>query len=294
MTGWPSVEAWEAAGRRFDFRGHRVFLRTDGAADAPPLLLIHGFPTASWDWCKLWAELAQTQRLVAADMLGLGFSAKPRGHRYTVAEQADLFLAALAEAGVGECAILAHDLGDTVAQELIARALEGRLPVRLRGVMLLNGGLFPETHRPVLLQKLLLSPLGPLVARLSSRGKLGANLTAIAGDLKPTAAELDAMWHLMSRDGGLAALPGLIRYMVERRENRERWVGALQRCPVPLTIINGSADPISGAHMVARLRELQIKADIVELAHVGHYPQIEAPQAVLAAVHHALEKMPPP
>lgn len=292
MTGWPSVEAWAAAGRRFDFRGHPVFLRTDGPADAPPLLLIHGFPTASWDWCKVWPGLAQDHRLVAADMLGLGFSAKPRGHRYAVGEQADLFLAALAEAGARECAVLAHDLGDTVAQELIARQLEGRLPVRLRGVVLLNGGLFPETHRPVLMQKLLLSPLGPLVARRSSRNRLGANLSAIAGDVKPTADEVDAMWHLMSRDGGLAALPGLIRYMVERRQHRERWVGALQRCPVPLTVINGSADPVSGAHMVARLRELAIAADIVELPRVGHYPQIEAPQAVLIAVRHALAKMP--
>ncbi len=288
----PDIETWREQGRCFQFKGQRVFLRTDGPAGAPALLLIHGFPTASWDWCKLWPDLAQTHRLVAADMLGLGFSAKPHGHRYTVAEQADLFLAALAEAGVGECAILAHDLGDTVAQELIARAMAGRLPVKLRSVILLNGGLFPETHRPVLLQKLLLSPLGPLIARLSSRAKLGANLTAIAGDVKPTAAELDAMWQLMSRDDGRLALPGLIRYMVERRENRERWVGALQRCPVPLTVINGSADPISGAHMIARLRELQIPASIVELPRVGHYPQVEAPQAVLAAVQHALATMP--
>lgn len=288
----PSPESWQAAGRYFDFRGRRVFIRTDGPAGAPALLLIHGFPTASWDWCRLWPELAATHRLVAADMLGLGFSAKPRGHRYTVAEQADLFVAALAEAGIGEAAVLAHDLGDTVAQELIARALEGRLPVKLRGVILLNGGLFTETHRPVLLQRLLLSPLGPLIARLSSRARLGASLTQIAGDLKPTAAELDAMWLLMSRDGGLAALPRLIRYMVERRDNRERWVGALQRCPVPLAIVNGSADPISGAHMVARLRELAIPADIAELPGVGHYPQIEAPAAVLAAVRRALATMP--
>ena len=283
---------WRAAGRDFLFRGHRVFLRVDGPAGAPALLLIHGFPTASWDWCKLWPDLARTHRLVAADMLGLGFSAKPRGHRYTVAEQADLFVAALSEAGVEGCAMLAHDLGDTVAQELIARAIDGRLPVKLRGVMLLNGGLFPETHRPVLLQKLLLSPLGPLIARLSSRAKLAASMTAIAGDVKPTPAELDAMWTLMSRDDGRLALPGLIRYMVERREQRERWVGALQRCPVPLTVINGSADPISGVHVIARLRELQVPAQVVELPGVGHYPHIEAPQAVLAAVRRALATMP--
>jgi pimeloyl-ACP methyl ester carboxylesterase len=292
MTALPSVEAWQASGRYFDFKGHRVFLRVDGPEDAPPLLLIHGFPTASWDWCKLWPELARTHRLIAADMLGLGLSAKPRGHRYTVAEQADLFVAACAEAGVHEVAVLAHDLGDTVAQELIARQLDGRLPLHLRGVILLNGGLFPETHRPVLLQKLLLSPFGRLIAGLSSRRKLAANLRAIAGDHKPSEAELDAAWQLMSRDGGRGALPGLIRYIRERREHRARWVGALERCPVPLTVIDGLVDPISGAHMIARLRELKIPAHIVELPGVGHYPQIEAPAAVLAAVQQALATMP--
>jgi pimeloyl-ACP methyl ester carboxylesterase len=287
----PSLEAWRAAGQFIEFKGHRVFVRVDGPVDAPPLLLIHGFPTASWDWCKLWPDLARSHRLIAFDLLGLGFSAKPHGHRYRIAEQADLALAVLAHAGVRGCAVLAHDLGDTVAQELLARANAGQLPVRLRGVILLNGGLFPETHRPVFLQKLLLSPLGPLVARLSSRAKFGANMTAIAGSEKPTEAELDAMWALLSESKGRLALPGLIRYMVERREQRPLWVGALQAPSVPLTVINGSADPISGAHMVTRLRELQVPADVVELPGVGHYPQIEAPEAVLAAVQRSLAKM---
>lgn len=287
-----SLEDWQAAGEFITFNGHRIFVRIDGPPAAPALLLIHGFPTASWDWCKLWPGLTAHHRVIAFDLLGLGFSAKPRGHDYRVAEQADLALAVLAHAGVSKAAVLAHDLGDTVAQELLARANDDTLPVKLQGVMLLNGGLFPETHRPVLLQRLLLSQLGPLVARLSSRAGLGASLTQIAGDEKPTAAELDVMWALMSRDDGRLALPGLIHYMEERREQRERWVGALQQSRVPLTVINGSADPISGAHMVARLRELAIPADVVELPRVGHYPQIEAPLAVLLAVEHALEKMP--
>lgn len=288
----PSLQDWRAGGELIEFKGLQVFTRTAGAPDAPPLLLIHGFPTSSWDWCKLWPDLAATHRLIAFDLLGLGFSAKPRGHRYRIAEQADLALAVLAHAGVREAAVLAHDLGDTVAQELLARANAGALPLRLRGMVLLNGGLFPETHRPVLMQRLLLSPLGPLIARLSSRQKFGANLAAIAGTVKPSAEELDAMWALLCEHDGRAALPGLIRYMVERREQRARWVGALQQSSVPLTLINGSADPISGAHMVARLRELQVPAEIVELPGVGHYPQIEAPQAVLAAVRQALATMP--
>lgn len=42
-----------------------------------------------------------------------------------------------------------------------------------------------------------------------------------------------------------------IQYMTERLDNKERWVGALQRSEVPRILINGPADPISGAHAAA-------------------------------------------
>jgi pimeloyl-ACP methyl ester carboxylesterase len=75
----------------------------------------------------------------------------------------------------------------------------------------------------------------------------------------------------------------LIRYIGERRRQRGRWLHAMQHTTLPLELIDGLADPVSGAHMVARYRELIPRADVTELARIGHYPQIEAPEAVLAA-----------
>ena len=76
----------------------------------------------------------------------------------------------------------------------------------------------------------------------------------------------------------------LIYYMVERRTNRDRWVGALTQAQIPLRLIDGMLDPISGACMVERYEQLVPQADIVRLADVGHYPQVEAPERVLAAI----------
>jgi pimeloyl-ACP methyl ester carboxylesterase len=61
---------------------------------------------------------------------------------------------------------------------------------------------------------------------------------------------------------------------------------------MPLRFINGLLDPISGAHMVARYRELVPHPDVVELPDAGHYPQLEAPGAVLAAILTHLERTP--
>ncbi|MBL8621133.1 MAG: alpha/beta hydrolase [Myxococcales bacterium] len=282
MATPPSVDAWRAAGTYVRWREHAIYARVDGPRGAPPLVLIHGFPTASWDWWPLWDALAADYRVVACDLLGLGLSAKPRG-RYSVMTQADLVEAVAAWAGVTRAAVLAHDYGDTVAQELLARQREGG-PLRLTGVAFLNGGLFPEAHRARPIQKLLASPLGPLVARLSSHRTFVRSMRAIAGDRPPSDAELDVLWQLASRAGGLRAMPGLLGYLDERRRHRARWVGALVDSPVPLRLVDGLADPVSGAHMAARYREVVPRADVVELPGVGHYPQLEAPAAVLAAV----------
>ncbi len=282
-----SPEAWRAKGAFFDFRGHRIFYRREGSGRA--LLLIHGYPTSSFDWSEIWPELTARFDVIAADMLGYGFTDKPLGHSYSIIEQAELQLVLLAKLGVTSLHVLAHDYGDTVAQELLARHREGALP-GLLSMCLLNGGLFPETHRPRPIQRLLASPLGPLVARLSSERTFARSMRAIFGPrTQPDAALLHRFWELASRDHGMRALAGLIRYMDERVLHRERWVSAVVETRVPLRLINGVLDPVSGAHMVARLLELRPGADVVRL-DVGHYPQVEAPREVLAAFLEHVER----
>ncbi|MDF3936800.1 alpha/beta fold hydrolase [Pseudomonas citronellolis] len=271
---------WRAQGRTFDFQGHAI--RYWEAGEGEPLLLIHGFPSASWDWNKLWPTLAARYRVIACDMLGFGDSAKPRGHAYRILEQADLQQALLAHLQVrGPLHLLVHDYGNSVGQELLARHLEGR--VELASLVFLNGGLFPETHRPVLSQKLLLSPLGGFFGRFFDRAKLAANFAKVFGpNTQPDAEELDAFWSLIAHNDGPKVMHRLIHYILDRREHRERWVGAMQRSDVPLRLIDGPVDPISGAHMVERYRELIPQADTVMLDGIGHYPQTEAPEQVLA------------
>jgi len=283
VNGLPGIalDDWRAQSQAFHFRGHTIRYWTAGDTQAQPLLLIHGFPSASWDWHRLWTPLAERYRVIACDMLGFGYSAKPRGHAYSLLEQADLQQALLAHLGEQRAVhVLAHDYGDSVTQELIARHQEGQL--QLAGCVFLNGGLFPETHHPVRVQKLLLGPLGPLLGRLFSRRKLAQSFARIFGPhTQASEAELDALWQLVAYNNGPAVMHRLIRYMPERRQQRQRWVTAMQATTLPMRVIDGAFDPISGAHMVARYRELIADADTVLLEGIGHYPQLEAPAAVL-------------
>lgn len=275
---------WKDKGIFFTFNEHQLFSVDQGQGE--PLLLIHGFPTASWDWAKMWPKLVKNYRLLTLDMLGFGFSDKPRKHSYSIAEQADCIEHFLAEKGIANIHILSHDYGDTVAQELLARfQTNSFIPnpsLTLKSICFLNGGLFPETHQPLLIQKILMSPLGFMVGRLFNREKLKKNFNQIFGPTTlPTEEELTSFWTLISANGGKYVFHLLIRYMQERKENRERWVGALQKANIPLRLIDGVYDPISGQNMVDRYRALVPNPDVIELKNIGHFPLIESPNEVV-------------
>ncbi|MCO8314338.1 alpha/beta fold hydrolase [Pseudomonas mandelii] len=270
---------WRKRSQTFVFRSQTIHYWAAGQGE--PLLLIHGFPTASWDWHYLWQPLAQRYRVIACDMLGFGDSAKPVNHGYSLLEQADLQQALLTHLNVEQPVhVLAHDYGDSVAQELLARHYEARADIA--SCVFLNGGLFPETHRPVLMQKLLLSPLGWMIGRAFSRDALVKSFKQIFGpQTRPTESELDDFWSLVDSNHGQRIMHKLISYIPQRRVQRERWVSAMQRGEVPLRVIDGEVDPVSGTHMVARYRQLIPDPDTVLLPEIGHYPQIEAPVQVL-------------
>jgi len=280
-----SPDEWRQNGRTFPHQGHEVFFR-DSGGNKPALLLIHGFPTASWDFYRVWDALAERYRVIAPDLLGFGFSAKPTAYAYSLQDQASLCGNLCARQQIGEVHVLAHDYGVSVAQELLALQENARGVVRLKSIAFLNGGLFPETHRPLLMQKLLRSPLGPLLALQMSEARLATSLRRIFGpETPPNALEIAAFWQLITHNRGQRVMPKLIRYIDERLAQRPRWVPAMQFTKVPMRLINGPVDPVSGEHMARRYHELIPNPDIVLLPHIGHYPQVEAPDLVLQALY---------
>lgn len=277
-----TLEGWQQGGKWFRYESHAIFCRMEGEGEV--LVLIHGYPTASWDWNRIWPLLTPHYRVLALDMLGFGFSDKPSRHRYSVEDQADLHQGWLEGLGVRHVHLMVHDYGCSVAQELLAREQEGQLPFAIASVCFLNGALFPEVHRPLLIQKLLSGPMGGLVSRGMSRKTFDAQFRRLFGGLHwPSPGELDDFWHLITYNNGRGILHRLIRYMEERRCHRNRWVGAVTRAHQPMRVIYGKADPISGVAMGRRFQELVTGADVVSLRRVGHYPHYEAPDAVYDA-----------
>lgn len=280
-----NITQWQTSGQyhQYSAQQHRIFYRTEGAGDV--LLLLHGFPSCSWDWYKVWQPLAQHYRLITLDLLGFGFSDKPKNHAYSIFEQADIVESLLKEQQITRCRVLAHDYGDTVFQELLARQIEGTLSFEITRCAMLNGGIFHGVHRPLLAQKLLASPFGKLASRLMSQLTFNHSFRKIFGaNTQPHQEELDQLWQANIYQQGTHNAYRLIRYMDERRQHAQRWGGALIDSPIPLRLIDGIDDPISGGHLSDYYEAHIPKPDSIRLAGIGHYPQLEAPDQVLEHV----------
>jgi pimeloyl-ACP methyl ester carboxylesterase len=277
----PELTEWLESGRYFRYKQNDIFVKKGSFRKRPTMLLIHGFPTASFDFYQIWDKLSRKFNLITADMLGFGFSGKPLPHTYSIIEQADILEALLQHEKITDYHILAHDYGVSVAQELLARQHPAKKPVR--SICFLNGGLYPEFHKPLLVQKLMLGPLGPLLARFFSRRKLRASFDKIFGTQKASGVEIDCFWQLINYNNGRRVTPQLLRYMIDRRTHRDRWITAMENTRIPIQMINGPLDPISGKHLADAFASRNPKAKVVSLKNVGHYPQTEAPEAVLEA-----------
>ncbi len=274
------TQEWRAKAKHFDYQGYQIAYWTGGNTNARPLLLVHGFPTCSWDWRPVWETLGRHHHLIACDMLGFGLSDKPKAG-YSIHRQTDIQEALLKHLGIGEFDALVHDYGVSVGQELLARQQDGSGASSLCKMVFLNGGIFPDQHRPVLMQKIGISPFGFLVGLLMNRQRFGSSFSQVFGpDTKPDTAELDEFWEFITHNRGNRITHKLLHYIADRIENKERWEAALVHAQGKIGLINGALDPVSGKHAYDRWREVVPEARHHLIETVGHYPQVEAPEEV--------------
>jgi pimeloyl-ACP methyl ester carboxylesterase len=290
-----NVAEWEARGQRRELAGHSIFTLVAPAREEErdePLLVLHGFPSSSYDFAAVLDDVRRTRRVLLLDFLGYGLSAKP-DQAYTLAEQADIVMAFTDALAIDRLALLSHDMGDTVGGELLARQLDGTWPVEVSRRVLTNGSIYIGMAQLSPGQQLLLALPDEM---MDAAGALDAASVkgGLAATFSPSSTvadeELAAQWELIARSDGHRLLPRLIRYIEERRREESRYTGAIESHPSPLHVVWGVDDPIAVVAMTERLRETRPDAVVELLDGVGHYPMIEAPARFAAAVRPGLTR----
>jgi pimeloyl-ACP methyl ester carboxylesterase len=284
---------WKSKGQYFNYKSKSIFYIQEGEGSC--LLIFHGYPYNSFDFKDLWSDLISNHQVIAPDMLGMGFSEKPANYNYNFEDHADMYTALLQYLNINEVEILAHDLGNSVVQELIARNQEKQNPFTIKSVAFLNGGLFMDVYKPRLIQRLLSQspkPIGKLVSSLMSKKSVDKATSEVFGiNTKPSKELLQEFWEILNYNNGKSIAYLIGRLVFDKAKYQARWISAMQQTKIPMCFINGPSDPNSGNHMAKRYEELIPNPNVILLSkNIGHWPQLEAPQQVLDAYTHFIKQ----
>ena len=127
--------------RKADVDGLEVFYREAGQADAPTLLLLHGFPSASHMFRELIPALSDRFHIVAPDLPGFGQSGMPSrdGFPYTFAKLAEVIERFVEGLGIARFALYVFDYGAPTGFRLALRH-----PERITAIISQNGNAYEE------------------------------------------------------------------------------------------------------------------------------------------------------
>jgi pimeloyl-ACP methyl ester carboxylesterase len=277
----PTWARWRAAAQRVRVGDLEVAAYDLGDPGGPVVTFAHGYPSSALDVAPVLPHLGPGVRVVALDLPGFGASDKPRDHAYSIHGAADAVEAAWRHLGIDRTVLAAHDYSVSVAQELLARR---SAPVQ--AVVFMNGGLYPDLHRPTAGQTALLDPEhGAEIAASITEESFVRGIEGTWG----TRVQLDdhaarEMYRSMAESDGVSMMHTLLHYIADRRTHADRWRAALETSEVPMAFVWGDLDPVSGAHMIERVEQRRPDARIVRMADVAHWPPLEAPDVVAAEI----------
>ena len=275
---------WKNRGDWLDCNGRKIFVVRLGNGPIK-LLCLHAFPTSSFDYSQMIPHFSSQFELILFDFLGYGFSDKPQKYPYSLLEFADIAEFVAEYFHLKEINILAHDIGDSVALDLLTRS-----HVNISKLMLLNGSVWsiPFTDWSMLIpQKLTLNRgIGPWLSylRLFNKSALKRFFDKVFYvTLAPD--EIDAFWSLISYNDGPLNYHLLLQYMRERWMYQDVWLNTLKSHRAKLGAVWGMSDPVATPEVLDVVTGY--RPDILStcLQNTGHYPHWERPVESAKAIN---------
>jgi pimeloyl-ACP methyl ester carboxylesterase len=277
--------AWAQRGRFVTLaEGHRIFCVQAGRG--PDLVLVHGFPSTSHDFAAALPLLTARFRVTTFDQLGFGFSDKPTGDvSYSLLDQGRRAGEVVRALGIERARVVGHDMGLTVAVEMICRQEAGTLGFTMETLALCNGSHLVELAHITPLQHALMTDDGAAAfAQSFDAERFAQGFRFLWADAARTPeVDIRAIAYWLALNGGLDIIGRIARYNLERTALADRWRSILSRTDVPIRVVWGDRDPIAVLEIGQRLAEMS-GGPLTVLDGVGHYPQMEAPEAWAAAI----------
>jgi len=284
---------WRGEGQVAELLGKQIWFHDQGPKTDDAVFIVHGYPGSSWDFQGVVERIGDKSRTVVMDMHGFGLSEKPLEGNYqenfTLQLQADLYDALAQHLGLKTILLVAHDMGQTVGLELMARFEESRTPFRIRHAILLDGSTLVDMIQPTAYQvQALNSPPVALTEDMAWQDIYDLFPVTFSKETKarPDFDELvTCMAHQIDYNHGSRVVGEIVHYLKERKENFNRWSRTLfEFNHAPMTVIWGEQDPVAVIAMADRIKKNRPVTDLYKYPDCAHWPSIEYPDRIGDAI----------
>jgi len=306
------AHAWQAAGQSFTWcpQGRsgdalQIFYRCLGNPTSPAIVLLHGWPTSSYDFHLLASDLSTDHYVCLFDFPGYGFSDKPlKGYAYTLRDDArlvDFFVQQIVR--LHRFALLTHDRGDSVGLALLADFPAYRQPSSpMTHHLLTNGNIYLPLANLTDFQQALRDPqTSQTTAASVTASQLATTFlgqTLFTPPLPPDDPETSALADILAYGSGLAVLPTTIKYLDERAHAEVGWLESLHESFIPTTLIWGIHDPVAPIRVANYVWATYLRSRAAPSAYwvlpgANHYLQHDQPAALAHLVRLSLSEQIP-
>ena len=288
----PLAEAWYQAAESFEWTSTtlnnnaqrvQVSYRTFGSRSNPALVMLHGFPTSSFDFREMIEFLEDDYFVATLDFPGFGFSEKPQGdYSYMLADDARLVDHYVREIlGLTSFSLFTHDRGVSVGLAFLGNYLaDDSKAYEITYHFLSNSGMFRPLANLGAGQTTLLDPVrGPEATRIAQ---------ARPRRTEGTPVQL-AYADIQVFNDGIGARLGVGKYLLERAANEYRWLENLPKSPIPVAYVWGLLDTVNPVRIANHvwstyLNDRPVESSFWYMPTAGHYPQRDQPEEMAKLV----------
>ncbi|KOY52709.1 alpha/beta hydrolase [Polaribacter dokdonensis] len=282
-----TAENWKKLGKYVTINDKRIFVIDTG--DHPEtLVILHGYPTSSYDYFRVIPELAHYYRIVVHDHLGFGFSDKPDSLTYSLIDQADVALELWRKLGLKQVSILAHDYGTSIAKEILARKNHNLIPLKINKIYLCSSSMRLEhlhlKNIGVLLRD---RKLGKYISRLTNFGYRKIRRRFKKDNINYQISknyDIKDMWNQMDSSEGQKEIHFISNFINERYTFFHRWTNALKETTVPVKIFWQKTDSLAIKEIAIVLATEEENEKLTWVENVKHYSILETPNSWIKLV----------
>lgn len=246
------------------------------------LLILHEFGSSSYDYHRIIDSLKKNYRVIIPDLIGFGYSSKPKHYFYTAKDQASLLTVFLKELGVTNLSIMGQGFGVSVLNEM-KRILDlGFINLEINEIFIINSRIQLALTRDKADLEFQKQMLTSYLLKLSlSYGMFKKQVKAIFfKEDSVSETLLQECWEILNHNNGIKTMNFIENYILESTKYSKKQLTELRKLPAEKFIIWGKSDDIQCEQSYQKINKiLNIKSQNSKvIEECGYFPMLEKPE----------------